>query len=391
MSILQGATDSRTNSRPGAPGDWAAHSDHDRWASGFNESPAAKQLTSTTVTDPGDGTDITLTIDAGLSEVDITVNTGTGLDAAGIVALFVTAINKEPRIRANVEASANGADLILTGLREGMSFTVTESSGALSTPSTSQAADEADPIPAGRVVIDQGQVGSGPERKVALAKQTLFTPQVITIEVGYIASEVLSAEVWEVRGSERRRIGFASVVSATSQDATLDALATALNASLPSDSVLVASDPGTATQLVFTSEVPGLEFDADVSNLGGGASDPTITKALTTGPSPSTSLAQAFAGIALRPQDEEVADIDDTDPEWPGGHGVRYAQEGQVFVESSQTPTSGGRVYVELAAGDDSGRCYTDAGADRVALPLSLARWVRDSTDSVAVLRLNVP
>lgn len=391
MSFFQAANDVRTTQRPGAPGDWARHGDADRWEWGINSSPQAKQVTTTTITDPGDSTDITLTING----VDITVNTGTGLDATGIASLFVDAIDDEPRVRGDVVPTSSAAVLTLTSTLPGAdyAFTATESSGALSTPSTTTSAADAEAIPPGRCVIDQGYVSGTGEKKVALAKSSLFTAQVQTISVTYVASNLLICNVYEIRNGERQKIGTGTTVAASDVDTTIDALITAINADLPANSVLVEADNASATALVFTAEKAGLEFDAEIIRSGGGASAPTITKTNTTGPNRSTSFHRAFAGISLYPRDEEVSTIGSETPEWAANSGVRYAKRGHVFVESAQGITGGDAVYVELGVTADNGQLFNDTSSTRIRVARDLIDWERDgttSTDSIAAVRLNV-
>jgi hypothetical protein len=390
VSFFQAAQDVRTTQRPGAPGDWAGHGDHDHWGSGFNASPQAKQITTTTVSDPGDNTNITLTING----IDITVNTGTGLDATGIAALFVDAIDDDPRVRGDVVPTSASDVLTLTSTLPGAdySFTATESSASLTTPSTSTSAADAEAIPPGRCVINQGFVSGSGEKKVALAKSSLFTAQVQTISVTYVASNLLICNVYEIRNGEREKIGTGTTVAATDRDTTLDALITAINADLPADSVVVTADNATATALVFTAEVAGLEFEAEIIRSGGGASAPTITRTDTTGPSRSTSFHRAFAGISLYPRSDEVATVGSETPTWPANAGLRYAKRGKVWVESDEAITGGDKVYVELGVTADNGQLYNSDSATRIRVARSLIDWDRDgatSTDSIAAVVVN--
>jgi hypothetical protein len=392
MSILQTAADAgRVRSPIGLPGDWGAYGDFDKWVTLWNASPQAKKVVTTTVSDPGDGVNVTITVE----NVAITVS-ATGLDASGIATALALAINQEPRARANVIASSVTTTLTLTGINEGYDFQVSEADASLTTPSVVTAAAAAAAVPCGRAMISRDRNGNwSSERLGALAASALLTAQVLTISFGaYVASEVLIANVYAVRGTERELIASARVVEATDLNASLDALATALGTALTGLPVTVASAPATATTLVFTASVAGYEFDADVISSGGGASVHAITKALTTGPNAATSIHRALAGVSLRPQDEMATSTLATDVEWPGGRGVRAAIQGELIVACAEAVIEGSPVFVELGVSADNGKLFLASSATRVQLPRALAFWTRrgyPTGDGVGAVRLNIP
>ena len=387
--IVQTASDVRGSQRPLAIGDWAAHSDSDRWATAFNQSPQAVQITTTTVSDPGDSVNITITING----YDVVTSTGTGNDATQIAALMVLAINADPRVRGDVIATSASDVLTLTGLTPGLAFTCTESSASLTTPSDTQAAAAAAAIPVGRGCITAGYSTTEAEERCALAKSSLLTAQVITFTCTYVASAIVKASIYEIRGSERVHLGSGIFVSATDLNATLDGLAAAINTALAANTVLAASTPATATEITLTAEVVGLEFEVDLEHVSGGASSPVFTKTATTGPSRSTSIARALVGVSMRPKDDEVPTVGSEEPEWPGNAGVRLAKQGQLVVESAQTIVSGDTAYIELGVTADNGQFFNTGSATRLALPKALAQFERDGSvtaDTAAVLRLNI-
>jgi hypothetical protein len=381
VSIFLTAAEVTGREPQGAVGDWAAHGDFNRWMTGWNAYPQAKQVTTVTVTDQGDGDDVILTIDG----VDIEFATGTGLDLAAIGAGIVAAINNEPVVRSKVVPSFSGSTLTLTGVWPGESFTVSIASdpdSVLSAVTAVVAPDEADPIPVGRALVSQGFPDGEPEERVALPVAALFDAQVITATVVNGVATARNVRVW-MDGV----LVVDTVYTGNATEATeAAAIATAVNAAAPANTVL-ADDTG--ADVAFTAEVPGTELTVAIEQATAG----DITFAETTGPSVGTSLVRAFRGIALRPQDEDEVDAND-DPVWAANAGVRIAQYGDVFVESSQTPATGGTVYVETASGANTGKLYTTSSATRVALPRSLAQWVRDGrsdSPTLAVVRLNVP
>lgn len=390
--IGQTAVDAgRIRSPIGLPGDWGAHGDFDKWVTLWNGSPQAKKVVTSTVSDPGDGVNVTITIEG----VAITVS-ATGLDATGIAAALALAINQEPRVRANVIATSSTTTLTLTAINEGYDFSVSEADASLTTPSVVTAAASAAAVPCGRAMISRDRNGNwNSERLGALAASALLTAQVMTFNFGaYVASEVLAVNVYAIRGGEKELIANTSVAEATDLNASLDALATALTTALTGLPVTVVSSPATATALVFTASVAGFEFDVEIVSDGGGASRHAITKVNTTGPSVATSIHRALAGVSLRPQDAMATSATATDVEWPGGRGVRAAIQGEVIVDCAEAVIEGSPVFVELGVTADNGKFFLASSATRVQLPRALVFWTRrgyPSGDGVGAVRINIP
>ncbi len=376
-NFSQGFGDVRATARQGQVGDWAKVSHLNAFQTGINSVPQAAQVTTSTVTDPGDNVDITITING----VDVTYNTGTGGDADSIGAGLATAINAEPLVRGAVTATFDaGTDVLtLTGNLPGDTFTVTEASGALSAPSTT-AAVVAEDIPFARVVVRTGQSPTGPEDLVGLAKLPRFTAQVATI-AGYAAAAPDSGTriiVTEVRGSERILLADVGVggLNLTTDVATLQ---TALGAR-----------PVTVTEsgadMVFTADVAGLEFEVEV------AATAPVDVVATTGPSEATSLHRALIGISMYSPNDEAATIGGEEGRYVANRGVRVAVRGEVWVDSTQSPDPSDAVYVELADGSDSGKLFNTTSATRLALGRNIAQWRRvatPSTDAAAAVHLD--
>lgn len=393
MSFFMLASGVAAREPQGLVGDWAAHGDMDRWSTGWNAYPQAKQVTTVTLTDGGDDDDVIITING----VNVSLATGTGFSLAAIGALFAQAINAEPLVRGSVIATFDTATLTLTGIVPGEAFTVSIASDPdswLSAVTAVVVADEADPIPVGRVVVSQGYDSGEPEERVALPLAALFTPQVATLAFGaFVTAQVNTIVVYEVRGNERIQIAYVSEAAATDRDTTVDTLIALLEAQFPANSVAATADAGTATAIVFTAEKPGLEFAIDYLAGHEGASLQSLTLTNTTGPSTSTSLARSLAGVSMGMSDEEAVDTAG-DPVWPANAGVRVAREGKLFVANAETPAMNGVVWVETASGASTGKLYAASSATRLALPRALAAWERDGRDAaanLAVVRLNVP
>jgi hypothetical protein len=398
--VSANAGDIRTRARQGIPGAWVYADPNRRSGSGINSQGQLKQISTATLTDPGDNKHIIVTINSH----NVSIATGTGGDAASLGALLAAAINADPIARAACVATFATTTLTLTGQWAGVAFDVSIASdpdSALSALATGTAATAASAVAPGVALITTGyNTNGGPtalpntetERLVCVPTTSIFVAQVTTITVPAVASNVLEAVVWEVRGAEEIELCRVQTTFATDKDTTLDALIAALNLELPSNTVDVAADNATATALVFTAEIKGYEFRARVFWRVGGTA-PTITVADTVAASISTSLHRAFVGVSEVPRDTEAATLTSTTGQWPANGGVRYGIRGCMWVSNSETtgPTQGGDVYVELAPGSTAGQLYAASSATRVALSKRVARWERDgivTADNAAAVRL---
>lgn len=385
--------------REGFVGQWSQDSQLKRYASGINKNPQAVNVWTFVVNvDPGDSVDFVLRFTFGDFVYDLALNTSTGLNTTTIADRIVAAINNNGILRGHLVASNSTNTVTLTGLTPGVGFTPsapTNPSTMIASITETVAEALAADIEVGRAVVITGNntsdAGTEPEYLVGLAAESLFSAQVITVAPTFVASAVIQAAVYEVRGGERHLIASAIFASATDLDTTIDGLVAALNTALPADSVVVTANNASATALVFTAEVLGLEFDVEFHHHSGGASSPTFTKTLTTGPSPATSIHRAWGGIALYTLQDEAALIGGTIARYPANHGVIFGQEGLIYVESAQSISRGDLVYVDLGT-TNPGKLFNTSGADRVALARNMARWERDSrsTDNLnlAVVRL---
>lgn len=392
-TIVQSYGDVRSRMPWWVLGQLVEASSNDEKRDAINASPQATQVTSFVVTDPGDDTTVTVTIGpVGGTGVAVSVNTGTGLAAPAIAALLVAAIDAEPLVRGLVTPSLSTATITLTGRWPGRGFTVSATTPAsIGSVTEVTAVDEADPIPFGRGVIRPVPGFQNTDELCALAKSSSLTAQVQTITVAYIASAVLNAKVYEVRGGEEYLLAEANTTSATDRDTTIDALVALLEARLPANTVAVTADNASATALVFTSEVAGLEFRAVITHTSGGASVPAISSANTTGPSEATSIHRALRGVTLRDQAVPAITVGGTEQQYPGNSVVGYLRRGLIAVESAEAITTGDTVYIELGVTADNGKFFKASSATRVALSRAVARWEIDAdtnTGSLAALRL---
>lgn len=311
-----------------------------------------------------------------------TTNVAAGLGAA---------INADPVVRGRVVATMAAAVITLTGLYPGDDFPVT-ALDAQATLAVTQTSQEAEAIPFGRAILNLGVESGQPELLCALAQSAVLSAQVVTAALTYVASTVIETAIYEVRGSERILLAKRAVTSATDLATVVGAIVTAMNAALPANTVLAAANGGN-TAVVYTAEVVGMEFEVEVQHVSGGASSPTITITQTTGPSISTSVHRALAGIAAHVRDEAPLSRTATAGEFAGNSGVLAHTEGEVWVTHDGAVVPGGTVFLELA-GSAKGQFYTVGSATRVGLSRQMARWetpgVNNAQDGVASIRISL-
>lgn len=387
MTISLALNEPRSRMRQGRPG-MPVHQSPKRGAA-LNKEGLATQVGSIVVDTATNSATYTWTINGVTQTYTADSSTSTTEVAAGIADV----INADPLVRGQVSASAASATVTLTATLAGVSFTASDSDAKLTTTEASTAAASASTVPFGRAFCRTALDTDG-EPCGGVASTSIFTPQVITLTPTFVASAVIGVDVYEIRGSERVFVAGAIFASATDLDTTIDGLVAALNTALPANTVLVAANAGTATALTFTAEVEGLEFEIVPKHHSGGASSPTFAIANTTGPSPATSLNRAFLGVTEYSTVYEPASSTATEGSYPANAFVSYIRAGggdHVWVESTETPTDGGVVYVETAAGSSAGKFYASSSSTRAALAKSLAQWARDgydSNDQIAAIRL---
>ena len=382
----QGFADVRRNMPWWLLGQLIERSSNDEIRTGINKSPQVVQ-SGTIVVGGATNSHAYIVVINGVS-VTYTSD-GTAL-VAEIADGLAVAINAEPQVRGDVSAVSTGVDTVtVTGGWPGRAFTMTTADGQLTATEAVTAAAVAIAIDFARAVCLTGFGGQGRDDLVALAASGLFSAQVATLTPTFVSGAVLTVTVNEVRDGKKVQLFSVSETSATNLATTLAALLAGLNTGLPANSVNVT---GGSTNLVFTAEVLGLEFEVLVSSDDSGASVPTgLTPVATTGPSPSTSFRQAFAGVSLRDQAIGAETIGGTEQRFPPNSALAYARKGVAAVESTQTINRVDEVFVELAAGANAGKFYNTSSATRVALGPLRARWEQDAntdTGSLAALRL---
>lgn len=396
MSLAyQSANDASMRARQGRVGSLAVSRPGDRVESICNSDPQAVQVLTVTVSGATNDKVYTITGSpesaAWSRSVSYTAD-GTATTAE-IAEGLADAWNADAYLRGIGEASwVSGATFTVTGLHYGESFTITESDAQLSVATTTAAGDAAT-IGFGLAVLDNG-VGAMGSRLGRIAKSAQFSAQVATATITYVAGAIITAKVYEVRGAERILIGAASETSATDLDTTAAALAGGLNGDLPANSVVVASVGGASGEITFTAEIAGLEFEVELFADDSGASVPTTTVAETTGPSKATSLNRALAGISVGTHDQTATTIAGSESVYAANSLMRVASDAVVWVASSESPTFGDAVYVELdGSSANVGKFYTSSSSTRVALAKAKARWSHDgitSADGIAAVEVSI-
>lgn len=378
MTISQRANDIRDPQRQAKVGDRVSADYLDKLLTLINVNPQAAAVRTVTVTGATNDKTYTITIDG----IDVSYTSDATATLAEIADGLAAAINADPLVRGRVSAVSDSVDTVtITALLPGQDFTLTESDAQLTTASVTAAAT-ADAIPFGRLLISDGYVADEPNLQCKLPKAANFTAQVDTLTLAYVALAEYHVSV-TLDGVEYK----AQATANTDAPTTAANLATALNGVLPANTVLASNSGG---DLILTAEVPGDTFSTGYGASNDGASIPVMS--LSSNRGVATSLIDSAVGISLYSSDEEVTSIGGTAVEYPANAGVKALARGGVWVESSQSPSLGDPVYVETAAGADTGKLFNTKTATRVLLPA--ATWQRaarsDTTDTIAALKLDL-
>lgn len=239
---------------------------------------------------------------------------------------------------------------------------------------------EGEDIPVGYAVINAGlstEPGLDGIHKVALPTTSSETAQVKTFAITYNASGLYVVKVvWNGRIYTTTTIAGNTDSATTATD-----LATAVNAAMPTESVIASTS---TADLILTAEVEGQSFDAwmEVSGSGSAEAAPTYT---TGAPgSATTDLIVDLLGIVCR--DNSVNDADGDAVIKPYSM-CRVLSRGKIIVENSQGVSFGDQVFVSVASGT-KGKLYNANSTDYVPIPTTRARWVRDLGNGTAEIEL---
>lgn len=308
--------------------------------------------------------------------------------AAQVAATLEASMEADPVVGSLFDISVSTDTLTLTARRKGIAYSLTMN---LSTVTNTVDAADAGSMYPGRAVI---RSAAGLQSSGIMLNQRIkhpvaadFTAQVRTATGASLTTADVITAIVRARGVEAR----ASVVYASSNDATVSALASALDTKL--NSVFGAGTGFTATAasgvMTVAAEVAGENFDLEVGVTAGGTG--TFVNTSDPAESASNSLPYAFLGISCN----EGAEVDsDGIPYFPKRSPIDYDTEADSYVSSSQSISEGDAVYIGTSA-SESGKFFNSVSSTRVWVPKTLLRWLADEPSSpyynatgVALLRV---
>lgn len=314
----------------------------------------------------------------------ISVDSGTGATKTSIRNQLITAINQNANLSQWVRAALKDSDeFYVTARIPGASFTLTESDGNLST-TTSTSASSGNPVDFGRLVVENASNTKECDHpRSGNATAAVYACDVDgqgTLETGDTIKVVLRMDL--DGDGEKEKVAEVVALFDTNQDTTLDALVAVLNTALETygtgTSILVAANDATATGLVFTSEIPGLDFDVEVYVFDASASE-TVPLTVTT----------TTANVALRPLGVSIHKHTEADANGDAYYRVtemvnihRGGDPILVELDASVTPSFGDPVWARMSASgtEELGAFRTSRdGADCIPLDADRWEWVGDA------------
>lgn len=331
----------------------------------INSDPQAAQVSTVQAVAASNSTEYILTING--TAVSYTSDASATVEE--IADRLANAVNAEPLVRGQVEAESDGVDTVtLTGLYPGIAFTLTDNSADLTIVAVTVAA-EADSIGFGRLVVSGGYQSGEANELGILAAAAAFAAQVDTLTVVYAAGERYTVSI-EIEDETRS----VDVLADTDTATTCTAIAAAINAIMPANSVLASGASGTTVTL--TAEVAGKAFKTARGTVSGTAT--RLVLAHTT--SDDTDVNEMAVGVSVYTTDEENVTVEGEDIVYPAKAGVIVLSDGRIWVESEETVSRGDAVYVETGVAADNGKFFATTSATRILL--KKATWDRDARTS---------
>lgn len=350
-----------------------------------NVSPALAQVDTVTVGTAAGGETHTITL-AGVGTFSRSNAgwTSTSLASAGLAAAW----NNDPVYGRQRFASASGAALTLRGFVTGAAAAQAVSVGATLSVSTVAPTDAAS-IAFGRAVLRAGTpaLGSAYEARqrrglldgfcrLPAAADGLSASRTVTLGGTYVASEVLRV-LAVVGGRQIEVIGFGA-----NEDAAGGALATALTA----DPDVLSATYTNATNVLAITFAPGKALSQFLAVPLDLASTATMTVA---GAANGVDFDPAsILGVALYAHDVDTDVLGTHAVAYKPQEGLKFGSKGHFFVRTSESghgPSDS--VYLGTASSEE-GHWYRAAGAGRVRIDKSLARWVATAANGTAILAL---
>ena len=365
------------SSRPGLPGlcvDLAGAVQRSALATG-----AVAQVSTVTVDSATNDQAYVLTVTFGGTDYSVTYTSDGTATTAEIAAGLESACDADANINAFINASSASNVLTLTGRYKGESFTFSVTPAADVTLATGTAAAAAGAIPFGRACVLDADNTDGvelPDTANDTLKVIHATP---TAENAGIYGLTVVADLDFDGIKESYTASYTADGSATVQE-IVEALQAALDAQMPANTVAITEDD---TKLVFTSELPNLDFDVTATEIGSTA---TWTIATDTALVP-----LRFKGVSLHSHRVETDSAGAT--QYSGGDVVSLLQKGDIWVELDDaiTPSLGDPVFVRASAsGSEVLGAFRDSqdGADCIFLPPSICQWIEAAAYNVNEKRI---
>lgn len=259
---------------------------------------------------------------------------------AEVAAALEAALDAEPELGGLFVASVASSTITLTGRNVAQSFTVAVGSNGNMTATITNTTDASAPssLPFGRGVVQRASFPSQcllPSTANDSLKVVHATP---TAENSINYTLTLSADLNGDGFREVYSATYPSDGSATAQE-IVEALQAALDAQMPANSIAITEDNA---KVIFTSEVPNLDFTVTGSETGS-----TAAWTIATG----TELVPLrFLGVSVQTHsaEQDSSGI----PAYKGGSPASICRSGVIAVEldAGITPTVGDQVWLRCSA-----------------------------------------
>ena len=360
------------SSRPGLPGlcvDLAGAVQRSALATG-----AVAQVSTVTVDSATNDQAYVLTVTFGGTDYSVTYTSDGTATTAEIAAGLESACDADANINAFINASSASNVLTLTGRYKGESFTFSVTPAADVTLATGTAAAAAGAIPFGRACVLDANNTDGielPDTANDTLKVVHATP---TAENSATYDLSLVADLDFDGINEVYTASYSADGSADVQE-IVEALQAALDAQMPANTIAITEDDA---KLIFTSELPNLDFNVTGVELGASATWTISTD---------TALVPLrFKGVSLHSHRVETDSNGAT--QYSGGDVVSLLQQGDIWVELDDaiTPSLGDPVFVRASAsGSEVLGAFRDSqdGADCIFLSPSICQWIEAAAYNV--------
>lgn len=346
-----------------------------------NDDPRTPQVDTITIDTATSGEDYSITIDG----VEITITAATSTDTA-VAQQLVDAVNAKQLVNGRVVATRSGANAILTARVGGEGFTTAEGDNAAKmTLVNTTADDDADLIPFGRAIVEDGLSASS-NKLAKLCSAANMTAQVQSLALTYDAtvSALVGVTVYDPATGQVATYEVEHTM-ATDADASVIALAGLLNAVLPANTVVVGHT--VADTLDFTAEVAGIGFELSYGFGTGRDTGAWVHTMDTQGDDINTSI----VGITIRDHTQEV-EIDAEEAQYNANEAMSALRKGRMYVDIEAALTSvNDPVFVRLAANgslNELGGFAPAAGAGLYRW--DRARWVRAVSSTLAIIEIDL-